>query len=147
MNSKTYDYEYHANFTNITQAPSFKLSYLQEELDAYPFENTVTSLASVDLPNENLKEKCEGDCNSDKDCAGRLRCFHRTSRHNRLIPGCDDILAPNSTFDGGEFINEGRGSHSTLPDRLEKSGLYQHEHYVYPYTDANKDYCYDPYDD
>ena len=31
--------------------------------------------------------KCQGDCDSDKDCHGGLKCFQREG--NQQVPGCD----------------------------------------------------------
>jgi Ca2+-binding EF-hand superfamily protein len=41
---------------------------------------------------------CEGDCDTDADCAGALKCFHRSSTDS-AVPGCaeSDISAANPT--------------------------------------------------
>ena len=44
---------------------------------------------------------CEGDCDSDDDCVGSLKCFHRESSED-LVPGC-------SQHGLGESAAEGRG--------------------------------------
>ena len=31
-------------------------------------------------------EACQGDCNFDSDCAGKLQCFQRSG--NEAVPGC-----------------------------------------------------------
>ena len=33
-------------------------------------------------------QACEGDCDSDSDCAGGLKCFQRSDRE--AVPGCDN---------------------------------------------------------
>eukprot|EP00946_MAST-07B_sp_MAST-7B-sp1_P004482 g4482.t1 len=145
--SGLYDYIYVANFTNRSeQGAPFKLSYLRQELDApYPFERAPS--AQFVLPAVGEKDgklgKCSGDCDVDQDCAGRLRCFHRTSLHNRKIPGCD--LNASLDEDGGELNNGGRGTLSTIPAPL-RYNRNEREARLFPFTDANKDYCYDPHD-
>jgi hypothetical protein len=33
--------------------------------------------------------KCEGDCSSNRDCEGNLKCFHRRSYEIGPVPGCE----------------------------------------------------------
>jgi len=42
---------------------------------------------------------CEGDCDEDSDCAGKLKCFHRRNNGPWKVPGCstggpDDVHQP-----------------------------------------------------
>jgi hypothetical protein len=35
-------------------------------------------------------DRCEGDCDSDNDCLGNLRCFQREGKQH-IVPGCTGI--------------------------------------------------------
>lgn len=44
-------------------------------------------------------DRCEGDCDSDKDCRGRLKCFKNNKKKH--VPGCK----------GTRRYNKNRGYH------------------------------------
>jgi hypothetical protein len=52
-------------------------------------------------PNLSL-EKCEGHCEADSDCAGRLKCFQRL--YLQEVPGCDGLgaIGINYCYDANE---------------------------------------------
>lgn len=49
-------------------------------------------------------QKCQGDCDSDADCFGTLKCFHRNPGDDiRLIPGCAAINVTRLTQRGVDY--------------------------------------------
>ena len=86
---------------------------------------------------------CQGDCDTDDDCAGELRCWQRGNKArvhaeiNRIVgigngpaevPGCSGL---GETFQEGEAWWVTHGTSKPNP----------HEHGAFDY---HKDYCYDP---
>jgi hypothetical protein len=69
-----------------------------------PMSSTGTALPAVQfvaLNPKNVLAICEGDCDSDADCEGTLKCFQRNNGDEKtyLIPGCAEPLGINTGID------------------------------------------------
>ena len=138
VSSGQYDFNYApANYTDN----AFKFVYLHQELDAYPFEKFGKESERPNPPLVKRRDpgdtvttlgRCEGDCDDDSDCAGHLKCFHRTSRHNKYVPGCAHNTS--DLFSDGGHLNMINGD---IEDPNHHEG-------ALPFKDTHTDYCYDP---
>jgi hypothetical protein len=55
---------------------------------SYTQEGALENLGGSGCTSSAQCEQCQGDCDSDDDCADGLRCFQRSSS-STLVPGCD----------------------------------------------------------
>jgi len=57
----------------------------------YPLCGNLVSLVDQGFdpcPGGRCLNECEGDCDTDDDCSGNLRCFHRDTSADGIPPGC-----------------------------------------------------------
>eukprot|EP01084_Bolivina_argentea_P253259 425347_1 len=125
-----------------------------------PFNKEITD---VDLAGKNLK-LCQGDCDTDNDCVGDLKCFHRYNDDDGGAPRCEG--QPTGKWDycyslynefmedvhiGGKNLIECQGDCDSDSDCLGDLKCYQRNSgeggapgCIGTPTDG-WDYCYNPY--
>lgn len=73
-------------------------------------------------------QRCEGDCNTDSDCAGDMECYHRAVRES--VPTCS----------GGDTIDNRKSCMFVCISLLE-SRLYSHIYVYCGFEQSGHDFC------
>lgn len=73
-------------FLAVSIALSTLLMSSNASHDTTPYTGTALQNVSENPPSP--LTQCQGDCDSDSDCAGNLKCWHRDNDTDPLPPGC-----------------------------------------------------------
>lgn len=94
--STTFPNSIPATMTNVTLLAGNEIADEQAEKNIIELTNSSHTTKYLTLMNFNHEDGelglCEGDCNKDNDCQGRLRCFKRIDNggwRHMAVPGCE----------------------------------------------------------
>jgi hypothetical protein len=87
-----------------TLAPANVAGVVPSNFPPAPIPSTGTALPDVQViafNSDKVMGNCVGDCDSDADCAGTLKCFQRITGDDKtyLVPGCAEPIGVDTGID------------------------------------------------